>query len=63
MAKTKKVYICSNCGSNYAKMMGKCVACGEFNTVLEEIVEKPKAATYTVYLALMGLIIATELIR
>ena len=24
--------------------MGKCVACGEFNTVLEEIVEKPKAA-------------------
>ena len=25
--------------------------------------EKPKGATYTVYLALMGLIIATELIR
>lgn len=44
MAKTKKVYICSSCGSNYAKMMGKCVACGEFNTVQEEIVEKPKAA-------------------
>ncbi|PCJ66940.1 MAG: DNA repair protein RadA [Bacteroidetes bacterium] len=44
MAKAKKVFICSNCGSNYAKMMGKCFSCGEFNTVHEEVVAKPKAA-------------------
>ena len=44
MAKAKKVYICSNCGSNYAKMMGKCFSCGEFNTIHEEVVVKPKAA-------------------
>ena len=43
MAKTKKVYICSNCGSNYAKMMGKCFSCGEFNTITEEIIDHPKA--------------------
>jgi DNA repair protein RadA/Sms len=43
MAKTKKVYICSNCGNNYAKMMGKCFSCGEFNTITEEIIDHPKA--------------------
>ncbi|MGB0849766.1 MAG: DNA repair protein RadA [Bacteroidia bacterium] len=41
MAKAKKVYICSNCGSNYAKMMGKCFSCGEYNTIQEEVVIKP----------------------
>jgi DNA repair protein RadA/Sms len=41
MAKAKKVYICSNCGSNYAKMIGKCFSCGEYNTVQEEIVSRP----------------------
>ena len=44
MAKLKKAYICSNCGSNYPKMMGKCFSCGEYNTLQEEIVTKPKAA-------------------
>ncbi len=43
MAKTKKAYICSNCGNNYAKMMGKCFSCGEFNTITEEIIDHPKA--------------------
>jgi DNA repair protein RadA/Sms len=42
MAKTKTVYICSNCGSNYAKMMGKCFSCGEYNTIQEEIAVKTK---------------------
>ena len=42
MAKTKSVYICSNCGSNYAKMMGKCFSCGEYNTIQEETVTKSK---------------------
>lgn len=44
MAKTKTVYICSNCGSKYAKMMGKCFSCGEFNSIQEEIVPKTKGA-------------------
>lgn len=42
MAKAKKVYICSNCGSHYAKMMGKCFSCGEYNTIQEEVAVKPK---------------------
>lgn len=37
MAKVKTVFVCSNCGSNSPKWVGKCPACGEWNTYLEEI--------------------------
>ncbi len=37
MPKTKSTYICSQCGTSYAKMIGKCFSCGSFNTVQEEI--------------------------
>ena len=46
MAKTKTAYICSNCGANYPKMMGKCFSCGEFNSIHEETVTKSKSGTY-----------------
>lgn len=36
MAKTKTVYICSNCGANYAQMLGKCYSCGSYNSIHEE---------------------------
>lgn len=29
-------YICQNCGSVYPKWQGKCDACGEWNTIIEE---------------------------
>lgn len=40
MAKTKTVYTCSNCGANYAQMIGKCFSCGSYNTIQEEVVAK-----------------------
>lgn len=42
MAKTKNkiAYFCKNCGAEYAKYMGKCTACGEWNTLIEEVVAK-----------------------
>ncbi|MCH8545584.1 MAG: DNA repair protein RadA, partial [Cryomorphaceae bacterium] len=40
MAKTKTAFICQNCGASYAKWQGKCNACGEWNTIVEEVVEK-----------------------
>ncbi|HLP03932.1 MAG TPA: DNA repair protein RadA [Paludibacter sp.] len=46
MAKTKSVYVCQNCGADSPKWIGKCPACGEWNTYVEEIVSKdvtPKA--------------------
>ena len=33
---TKTVWFCSNCGNEFAKWMGKCPACGEWNTLVEK---------------------------
>ena len=35
MAKDKTVYVCSNCGQESAKWIGKCPACGQWNTMKE----------------------------
>ena len=35
MAKDKTVYVCSNCGQESAKWIGKCPACGQWNTFKE----------------------------
>ena len=41
--KTKTVWFCSNCGNEYAKWMGRCPACGEWNTMVEKEVVTGKA--------------------
>ena len=46
--KTKTVWFCSNCGNEYSKWMGKCPACGEWNTLVEKEVvtgKRPLAVT------------------
>ena len=40
MAKTKSAYFCQNCGYESAKWLGKCPSCNEWNTFVEEIIEK-----------------------
>lgn len=40
MAKIKKAWFCTSCGNESPKWMGKCPACGEWNTMVEEIVTK-----------------------
>lgn len=40
MAKIKTTYICQNCGVSSAKWIGQCPTCSEWNTFVEEIVEK-----------------------
>ncbi|HJX70532.1 MAG TPA: DNA repair protein RadA [Bacteroidales bacterium] len=40
MAKSKSVFICSNCGNEAAKWIGKCPSCGEWNTYVEEVIYK-----------------------
>ncbi len=42
MAKTKTVFFCTACGNETPKWMGRCPACGAYNT-MEEHVEKPAA--------------------
>lgn len=43
MAKVKTIYVCQSCGNTASKWMGKCVACGEWNTYVEEIAENKKS--------------------
>ena len=46
--KAKTVWFCSNCGNEYSKWMGKCPACGEWNTMVEKEVvtgKRPLAAS------------------
>ena len=42
MAQTKSIYTCQNCGAQSPKWLGKCLSCGEWNTLVEEIIEKKK---------------------
>ena len=42
--KTKTAYRCTECGAEHAKWAGRCDACGEWNTLVEEIVSKPAVA-------------------
>lgn len=43
MAKIKKAFFCKNCGYEAAKWLGKCPACDEWNTFVEEVLEKPSS--------------------
>lgn len=46
MAKTKTSFFCQNCGAESPKWVGKCASCNEWNTYVEEVVQKaPKSAT------------------
>lgn len=38
MAKVKKAYFCKNCGFEAPKWLGRCPACGEWNTFAEEVI-------------------------
>lgn len=40
MAKVKTSFFCQNCGAQSPKWIGKCPSCGEWNTYVEEIVQK-----------------------
>lgn len=44
MAKTKIAYFCQSCGFEAAKWLGKCPSCQQWNTFVEELLEKPNTA-------------------
>lgn len=41
MAKIKTTYYCQNCGAQSPKWLGKCPSCNEWNTFVEEVIQKP----------------------
>lgn len=40
MAKTKTAFFCQNCGTQFPKWVGQCSSCKEWNTIVEEVVQK-----------------------
>ena len=40
MAKPKTSYFCQSCGAQSAKWVGKCPVCNEWNTYVEEVIER-----------------------
>ena len=40
MAKAKTIFLCNNCGYESAKWLGKCPACGDWNSFVEEKIQK-----------------------
>ena len=42
MAKAKSVFFCQNCGAESSQWMGRCPQCGEWNTLVEEIIKETK---------------------
>lgn len=42
--KTKTVWYCSNCGADFSRWEGRCPACGEWNTLVEEKVSTSRAS-------------------
>lgn len=48
MAKVKKAYFCRECGFEAPKWLGKCPACGEWNTFAEEVIAKSSSASASV---------------
>lgn len=44
MAKAKTVFYCQNCGAQSPKWVGRCASCGQWNTYVEEVVQKETSA-------------------
>ena len=40
MAKVKTTYYCQNCGAQHSKWQGQCTSCREWNTLVEEVIQK-----------------------
>jgi DNA repair protein RadA/Sms len=51
MAKTRVRYVCQSCGATALKWAGQCKACGEWNTLIETVVESRKDRTGPQFLA------------
>jgi DNA repair protein RadA/Sms len=46
MAKVKTTFFCQNCGAQYAKWQGQCTSCKQWNTIVEEVIQKEVKANW-----------------
>jgi DNA repair protein RadA/Sms len=47
LAKTKSAYFCQSCGYESAKWLGKCPSCNQWNTFVEELIDKGTSSAPT----------------
>jgi len=47
MSKLKTSYFCQSCGSQSPKWVGKCPSCGEWNTLVEELISTKDKPSYS----------------
>ncbi len=45
MGKTKTSFFCQNCGTAHTQWQGQCNGCKEWNTIVEEVIQKPTQNT------------------
>jgi DNA repair protein RadA/Sms len=46
MAKVKTSFFCQNCGSQFFKWQGQCTSCKEWNTIVEEVIQKEEKSSW-----------------
>ena len=46
MAKTKTTFFCQNCGTQHAQWVGQCNTCKEWNTIVEEVIQKEEKRSW-----------------
>ncbi len=61
--KSKTVYICSECGANFPKWMGKCTTCNSWNTIIEEVIVDAKSSSKVAVMATPSSISVPKAIR
>ena len=48
MAKTKTTFFCQSCGAQYSKWQGQCTSCKQWNTIVEEVIQKAGKSSWDV---------------
>ncbi|MGB0280436.1 MAG: AAA family ATPase, partial [Flavobacteriaceae bacterium] len=46
MAKVKKAFFCTHCGTQHTQWQGQCSSCKSWNTLQEEVLDNPKKAAW-----------------
>ena len=44
--KVKTTFFCQSCGTQYSKWQGQCTACKEWNTIVEEVIQKAERSEW-----------------
>jgi DNA repair protein RadA/Sms len=47
MSKLKTVFCCQHCGAQFPKWMGQCTSCKSWNTIVEEVIQKPEKKNWS----------------